>query len=106
MKNFVTLIVALLIMSPIFAQQTYIHCGTLIDGKANTSRAQVTLIIEDKTIREVRDGYVNAPNGATTIDLKNATVMPGFIDLHTHYDALLFWDPYCTLRAGMASPRP
>jgi imidazolonepropionase-like amidohydrolase len=86
MKNFVTLIVALLIMSPIFAQQTYIHCGTLIDGKANTSRAQVTLIIEDKTIREIRDGYVNAPNGATTIDLKNATVMPGFIDLHVHIE--------------------
>ncbi|SOJ53677.1 D-aminoacylase [Mycobacterium simulans] len=42
--------------------------------------------------RIVAVGHVDDP-ATQTVDAHGLTLAPGFVDLHTHYDAQLFWDP-------------
>jgi imidazolonepropionase-like amidohydrolase len=65
-------------------QTTYLHCGRLIDGVANAAQTEMTIIIEGNKITDIKKGYQMPPSGAKLIDLKNRTVMPGWIDAHVH----------------------
>jgi N-acyl-D-aspartate/D-glutamate deacylase len=69
-----------------------IRGGTVIDG---TGRDR---FVADIAIREGRVVSIGAVTGAASreIDARGLIVAPGVIDLHTHYDAQLHWDPYCT----------
>ncbi len=87
MKRVLTIFIALFTLS-LFAQNTYIHCGKLIDTKKGKVYQNKTIIVSKDRIVAVKNGHLNSddPND-TIIDLSSATVMPGFIDMHVHIES-------------------
>lgn len=69
------------------AQDTYLHCGKLVDTRNGTVLSEKTVVVSGNSISRVADGYVNPASGEdTVIDLKDKTVMPGLIDMHVHIE--------------------
>jgi N-acyl-D-aspartate/D-glutamate deacylase len=69
--------------------------GTVIDGTGAPMR-QADLGVRDGRIAVIAaTGTIDEPH-RSTLDAQGRYVSPGFVDLHTHYDAQLFWDPLAT----------
>jgi imidazolonepropionase-like amidohydrolase len=66
---------------------TIIHAGTLHAEPGKAPRRNVSVIVRGKTISEIRDGFATLP-GATVVDLRESTVLPGLIDSHVHLSGL------------------
>jgi imidazolonepropionase-like amidohydrolase len=62
---------------------TVLVCGSIFDGRADTTRGPGEVLVEGDRIAQVGDS-VGRPAGARVVDLSDRTVMPGFIDCHVH----------------------
>lgn len=81
-------ILAFVFATVLSAQNTYLHCGKLIDTESGKVLTEQTIIVSGNKIVSVEKGYKTPSNNEdTVIDLKSKTVMPGLIDMHVHIES-------------------
>ncbi len=69
-----------------------IRGGTVVDGTGAPGRS-LDVRVRGGVVAEIDTGL--RPDGEVVVDAGGAFVTPGFIDVHTHFDPTLFWDPLC-----------
>lgn len=69
-----------------------IHSGTVVDGTGTPPRT-ADVAVTDGIITEV--GRVDGP-ARRSLDADGLVVTPGFVDIHTHFDGQVTWDPMLT----------
>ena len=96
-----------------------VRAGHLFDSNAGKMLTNQVVLISGDRITEVGpEGQVKIPAGATVVDLRQATVLPGLIDAHTHmfnqrkpkgttedYMLIAVQNVQSTLRAGFTAAR-
>ena len=73
---------------------TVIKGGTIIDG-LQTPRYVADVGIKNGRIASI--GRISTNDTDQVLDASGLIVAPGFVDLHTHYDSQIYWDPWCTI---------
>ena len=75
--------------------RTVITNANLVDGTGASAR-KADITFEDGVITEVGAAGSATRNGSRVIDADGHLVAPGWVDVHTHYDAQATWDPFLT----------
>ncbi|MFT4848542.1 MAG: imidazolonepropionase-like amidohydrolase [Sediminicola sp.] len=84
----VLFIFAILLSLTCRSQNTYLHCGKLIDTKSGKVLSEKTVVVSGDKIIAIENGFVDSKTSEDiVIDLKTKTVMPGLIDMHVHIES-------------------
>ncbi|MSO39757.1 MAG: D-aminoacylase [Ilumatobacteraceae bacterium] len=70
--------------------------ATLVDGSGEPQRMSDIAISNGKITEVGPAGSISTTSSRRTIDADGLLVTPGFVDVHTHYDAQVSWDPLLT----------
>ena len=68
----------------------------LVDGSGAPART-ADIAVDDGIITDVASpGKISTQSARRVLDAQGRLVTPGFVDVHTHYDAQVSWDPWLT----------
>ena len=70
--------------------------GTIVDG-SGAAGVVGDLAITDGVVMAMGEDVDASEGASTTIDATGKVVCPGFVDIHTHYDAQVMWDRMMTV---------
>ncbi|MDO1513421.1 amidohydrolase family protein [Maribacter confluentis] len=86
MKTIFTFL-SLLTFALINAQDTYLQCGKIVDIESGKVLSEKTIIVSGNKIKGIENGFVTGSSSDELIDLKDKTILPGFIDMHVHIES-------------------
>ncbi|MBR9853493.1 MAG: amidohydrolase family protein [Algicola sp.] len=86
MKKLITFSI-ILFTAILSAQDTYLQCGRIIDVESGKILTEKTIVVSGTSIKSIEDGYKKGGSKDVVVDLKDKTVMPGFIDMHVHIES-------------------
>ncbi|AWL13420.1 Tryptophan 2-monooxygenase [Saliniradius amylolyticus] len=79
-----TLLCLSALLSTSVMADTYIHAGHLITAQDDQLLSDMTVVVAGNRIKAIHSGYRTPDDDDTLVDLKNSTLMPGLMDMHTH----------------------
>ncbi len=80
-----SIICSALLLPAMAPAATLIHAGNVITAEGSQVLKNHTLVVEADKISAIEAGFRSPANGDLVVDLKNHTVMPGLMDMHTHF---------------------
>lgn len=79
--------IGLLFALVLTGQDIYLQCGNIVDVESGKMLSEKTIVVSGNKIKSIQNGFVSGSENDEVIDLKNKTVLPGFIDLHVHIES-------------------
>ena len=78
-------------------KKTVIRNATLVDGSASAVAHEADVSFVDGLITDIdKPGKASTAHAHRVIDADGLLLTPGWVDIHTHYDAQATWDPWLT----------